>query len=179
MNTSSFICLTLFLSIGLASNVEAAKENFDRSKPHVRAGNGLDNDCNGKRATRVCTPQQLTGKHRCDPITFPNSTISRGPTNSQQTKAAQPSKCVKPMTPPTPSFVKSPIKPPNGLQSNGTKAHDYNSSRSNKNSVKRGGDDLILRKRPGRTKYTPPGNCPKPKMGVKSPTNPDCPTSKQ
>lgn len=169
MKNSSSICLTLFLSISLASNVEAAKENFDRSKPHVRAGNGLDNDCNGK----VCTPQQLTGKPRCDPMTSPNST------NSQQAKTAQPSKCVKPMTPPTPSFVKSPIRPPNGLQSNGTKAQDYDSSRSNRRGVKHGGDDLILRKRPGRTKYTPPGNCPKPKMGVKSPMNPGCPTNKQ
>ena len=84
----------------------------------------------------------------------------------------------------------SSIKSQSSLQSGGTKATDYNSSRSNKSygtnalndnsslSNKRGnyqdGDDLVLRKRPGRTKFTPSNNCPTPKSGEMSQTKPTC-----
>lgn len=62
MKNLTSIYLSLILSVSLISHAEAAKENFDRSKPTAQAANGLDNDCNGAKNKPACKPQQLSSK---------------------------------------------------------------------------------------------------------------------
>ena len=194
MKISNSIYLSLILSTSLISSVDAAKENFDRSKPHVRTANGLNNVCNDKKDTKVCTPQQLAGNPRCNPSA---TSKFNDPTPIYMTikdKSTQSSTCVKPKMQAPATLASSSIGPQSSLQSGGTKATDYNSSRSNKSygasvmdynsshSNKQGvyqdGDDLFLRKRPGRTALTPSGRCSTPKFGKKSQTKVNCPAKK-
>lgn len=194
MKTSSTICLSLILSISFASNANAAKENFDRSKPYVRATNGLDNDCNDKKANPLakrpqgaagqqptCTMTQagikggghvtvLKANQGNDPQNMRNLYVSsRSNKNSNKSSVMPGGGHV--------TVLKARLR--NDPQTNGTRAQDHNSSSSNRGVKYQDGDDLVLRKRPGRTKYTPPGNCPTPQKGVKSQAKSNCPAKNQ
>ncbi len=156
MNTTTSICLSLIVSFAVISPVNAAKENFDRSKPHVQIGNGLDNDCNGskpvkngKRAATI-TVQQA----RCataNGVGAGHVTVLKA--RSQNNAGGLP-------------------------QSNNTRAQDYNSSRSNRGVNYQDGSDLVLRKRPGRTKLNSPESCVKAKPGSKAKTKANCSVKK-
>jgi len=101
MKILNSVCLTLLLAAVVISSVNAAKENFQRTKPHFSVGNGLDNDCDGDTLKEVC-----------------KKTSSR--------------------------------------------AQDHNSTRSNRATMKdRGDNDLVLRKKPGRTIRSANDRCQK------------------
>lgn len=169
MKTSNSIYLSLILSISLVSNVEAAKENFDRSKPAVNTTNGLDNDCNSKLNKDVCKPScKPSNSARC-PKPFGHVTVLKAKEGHVTVLKAKEGHV---------TVLKArALSDSQNNQSSGTRGQDdYNSSRSNKQGISHGGgDDLVLRKRPGRTKYTPTINCVKAKKGDNSQTKPSCP----
>ena len=156
MKTTTSICLSLIVSFAVISPANAAKENFDRSKPHVQVGHGLDNDCNsikanknGKRATTITVKQARCAS--ANGIGGGHVTVLKARAQNNAGGASQ---------------------------SNTTRAQDYNSSRSNRGVNYQDGNDLVLRKRPGRTKLTSPESCVKAKPGVKAKTKANCPVKK-
>jgi hypothetical protein len=192
MKTSTSIYLSLVLSVSLVSSVEAAKENFDRSKPHARATNGLDNDCNDKKAKPLTKrPQGAAGQQ---PTCNPNQASIKGGghvtvlkarlRDDSQTNGGSPSssRATDHNSSRSNKTSSSRATDHNSSRSNKTsssRAQNDNSSRSNKRGAMQDGEDLVLRKRPGRTKYAPPGNCPSATKGKKSQAKANCPAKKQ
>jgi len=74
MKLLNIIYLSLLMSSILVPTAEAAKENFDRSKPHANKASGLDDDCNGGGSGSSMSCQKPTSKAGLSKISDHNST---------------------------------------------------------------------------------------------------------
>jgi len=117
--------LTFFL---INSPANAAKENFDRSKPHKLSKKGLDNDCDLKSPDCKRKMKKLMmEKKRLEMKTKSRDyNSSRSNRSENSVKAADQNRLLR-----MKKEKKSKIE-----KVKNSKATDYNSSRSNKNSKK-------------------------------------------
>jgi hypothetical protein len=179
MKTSSAICLSLILGISFVANTNAAKQNFARSKPHASAANTVDNNCDGKKANTAQSPRcvNLAPQHK-----FKATTTRAMDHNASRSNTTSRSSATDHNSSRSNKTSSSRATDHNSSRSNKTsssRATDYNSSRSNKQGINQNGDDLVLRKRPGRTQFTPLTNCPTAKKGENKKVILNCPAKKQ
>ena len=164
MNILTGFYLSVILSVSLVSSAQAAKGNYNRIKASTSENHGVDDNCNGKTDFQACKPQQTVAL-RCTTSNPSNSIDSK----TVQQNLAQAQTCSKPS-------MQQPSLQANSIieeSTTNTKAQDYNSSRSNRGVRLQNDNDIVLRKRPGRTKFSPSANCPTPKNSDVSPHCPD------